>query len=93
MSIREKITEFLNHYNDYITQEDLRTVNNFIKILDVYEIKETVETIYGEHFKDCAWYQSCSQDGPDTCHCVLYRFKERVVINIIEMYNKYPGKK
>lgn len=89
MSMREQINDFLHEYKAFMSLEDLYF---FLKSADYFESYENTETVYsvnGEHFSDCAWSDDNCSEGPDTCHCMTYRYKADCVNDLINLYYKH----
>lgn len=91
MTLRLQIEAFLNQYDGFICIEDLHSILNFLNIHDIYENQEKMVSIYGEHFTNCPWSEDDCLEGPDTCNCVIYRFRKNCIINIMQMYHKYQN--
>lgn len=87
MSVRSQIEKFMNIYNDFILEEDLRIIKNFINMLNTYEDKQLVESKYGKHFNNCPWSKNQSSEGPDTCQCIVFRYRKNYILSLIEKYN------
>lgn len=87
--LQSQIEEFLDECEGFICIEDLHYILNFMNILDEFENKECLESIHGEHFRDCPWSQDSCMEGPDTCQCTIFKFRKNRIINLMDMYNKF----
>lgn len=89
MTMREQISDFLNEYKEFMSLEDLYFFLKSADYLELYENTEMVSSVNGEHFKDCPWSDDSCREGPDTCHCMSYRYRTDCVNHLINLYHKH----